>query len=200
MRKWITLAALLTKTAFGVPIASSLATTGTASFFWGQSFTVVSAGPVDHIVFNFFSDLAATVPQAAGTGYLFSAAYSGSPGGLAGTVTNLLGTAAAAGNHWTFNPSLTLQAGTQYFFYTDTFQTTTGSGLNPYAGGQIAFSNDTGTNFAFAVADAAFLVDGTAAAAGAPEIDPRNGKLSMALAVCLIGLALSRTRRELVGS
>jgi hypothetical protein len=100
-----------------VTIASN--TAGTASsltgYDWGQSFTPVAGGPFDNIVFNLYSSTGA--PDAAGTGFLLSSAYSGTPSALSSSTPGFLGSATASGGFYAFAPSLTLLSGTEYFFY-----------------------------------------------------------------------------------
>lgn len=109
----------------------------TDEFYVGQSFTTVSAGPVSNIAFNFFSDVPATTPYAIGTGFLLSMEYTGTPANLSSSTPGFLGQAAAAGGFYTFDPSLTLLAGTQYFFYENALVPQGAiSGGNFYAGGQ----------------------------------------------------------------
>lgn len=188
---------LLSCAAPAVPVASNLTADVTASLYIGQSFTVVAPGPVNNVVFNFFRNAPPTIPQAAGIGYLFSAAYSGSPNGLAAATTNLLGTAVASASHYTFAPSLTLQPGVQYFFYADTLQAHGADALGSYTGGQLFSSGmNAATNFsAFPSNDTAFLVDATLVAAGAPELDPAASSVPMVALMCLWGLAGRRQRK-----
>ena len=50
-------------------------------FFWGQSFTTPAGTGWNHVSFNFY-DLTVT-PYAAGIGYMFDAAFAGTPAQLA---------------------------------------------------------------------------------------------------------------------
>lgn len=128
---------------FATPVASASGGPYTAfADYEGQSFTVAGSGFFNHVTFNFFSDFASTQPFAAGTGYLFSSAYTGSPDDLSTTTAGLLGIASSANGLYTFAPSLVLQAGMKYFFYEDediAFETT---GDANYAGGESYYTYD----------------------------------------------------------
>jgi hypothetical protein len=115
-----------------------------AQGFFGQSFTTVTISPESNIAFNFFSDVPATTPYALGTGFLLSMQYTGTPAGLSSSTPGFLGQASAAGGFYTFNPSLILSPGTQYFFYENAFINGISFG-NGYAGGH-AYSSGTGTD------------------------------------------------------
>lgn len=188
-------AGLLMGSAYAVPVASNLVADGLSGGIPGQSFTVVSTGPVDHIVINFFSDLLLSVPSAIGNGYLFSAPYLGDSATIASATLNLLGSTAASGNHWSFDPALVLQPNTQYFFYSDSFQPLAGTN-NPYTGGDfyyVGIPPGTGPYTLDSNADTSFLVDGSLVATGAPELNACSGLLPLASVFCMIALALSST-------
>jgi uncharacterized protein (TIGR03437 family) len=107
--------------------------------FVGQSFTTPGGGPWTSITFTFFSDQGQT-PGAAGTAYLFSQPYSGTPGDLTGLLggphssavsarradqahvapAGFLGASAGiSGGAYVFGPSVTLQSNTAYYLYVD---------------------------------------------------------------------------------
>lgn len=99
-------------------IASNLAgSVGLTQFYVGQSFTTSSGNGWKDISLNFYYP-AGNTPVSFGTGYIFSAAYAGSPAGLGST--HALGVANSAAGHWTFAPSIILQPLTKYYFYSDT--------------------------------------------------------------------------------
>lgn len=130
------------------------------SFFVGQSFTT-TATAFDHVSFSFFDPTGAR--QALGTAYLFSSAYAGTPDGLAGASANLIATAAGDGTNYVFDPSLRLNASTQYYLYSDTAMHLLGGGTY-YRGGSYASSSSASANFmsgAVAGADANFILDGS---------------------------------------
>ena len=183
---------LLARCASAVPVASNLAPGSSGSpLFWGQSFTVLAAGPVNNVVINFFLNTPPTVPLAAGTGFLLSSQYLGTPAALSGATPGFLGSAAAVANRWTFNPALTLSANTQYFFYSNAAMTPIGGG-NPYAGGDGFLSNPAGANFAPFGQDLAFLVDATLAPV-VPEIDAHAAAPAFAAIFCMLSLLGSAT-------
>jgi hypothetical protein len=144
-----------------VTIASN--TAGTVSslvgYDWGQSFTPVAGGPFDTIVFNLYSSTGA--PDAAGTGFLLSSAYSGTPGDLSSSTPGFLGSASASGGFYTFAPSLTLLSGTEYFFYENA---PLGSilGANIYLGNSYYYSLDNSNYFSGAPNSINFTVTGNA--------------------------------------
>ena len=180
------------------PIATftgGLSTQSTA--FWGQSFTVVAAGPVDNILFNFFSDLPPTTPSAGGIAYLLSSQYLGAPNGLSVATPGFLGQATPAGNVYTFNPAITLLPATQYFLYSDTPVPSTGANADLYAGGVGFVSFNAGNNFTPFGGDLHFLAQGTLAAAGVPEMDPNQTVAPLTILLVLVALLVSRTRRGL---
>jgi hypothetical protein len=149
-------------------IASNTAGTQASNlgFDWGQSFTPVTGGPFDNIVFNLYSSTGA--PDAAGTGFLLSSAYSGTPGALSSSTLGFLGSATASGAFYTFAPSLTLLSGTEYFFYENA---PLGSilGNNLYPGNSYYFSFDNSTFANGAPNSINFTVTGTATVTPEPS-------------------------------
>lgn len=132
---------------------------GDDTFFIGQSFTTTAAA-FDHVSFSFFDPTGAR--QALGTAYLFSAAYTGTPDGLASASANLIATAMGDGSNYIFDPSLRLSASTQYYVYSDTAMHLLGGGTY-YRGGSYASSSSASANFvagAVTGADANFILDG----------------------------------------
>jgi hypothetical protein len=123
--------------------------------YQGQSFTVAGTGTYDDIDFNFYD--ASNNPVAAGTGYLFSSVYGGTPGGLSTTTAGLLGTATSGGGEYTFAPTLTLQAGTTYYFYENAVITDSGGNAGPNAYFTFSSTSDYGGN---ALGSSNFLVTG----------------------------------------
>ena len=180
-----------------VPIASNVASgtdLGSVSLAHGQSFTVAPPGNYNQIVFNFFSDPALTTPAATGTAFLLSMQYLGSPGALSSATPGFLASTVAAGNLFTFDPSLTLTSGTQYFLYTNVVQSLVRVTETPvYAGGDRYRSLGGTDNFVLrAGEDTNFLVSGSLVAAGVPELDPGSWLVGAAAACCLLMLASGR--------
>lgn len=97
--------------------------------YFGQSFTTPSGSSLSNIAFNFFFDVPATTPVAAGTGFLLSMPYSGLPEDLSAATPGFLGQATAGGGFYTFAPSLTLLPSTQYFFYENAQMTISGGNV-----------------------------------------------------------------------
>lgn len=144
-------------------------TSGTASsryqFFWGQSFTTPAGTGWRNVTFNFY-DLTST-PYAAGTGYLFDAAYAGTPAGLAAAGA-LAVSAPANASTYDFAPGFRLLANTAYFFYADSSMRIRGGG-NANVGGTSVFTQNSSHGFAPAGGrNADFLVSGTALAVPEP--------------------------------
>jgi hypothetical protein len=199
MKFLIKSASLLSLACLAFTVATTRATTiatntaGTAPLgspqYVGQSFTVAGAGSFNNISFNFFSDPAATIPYALGTGFLLSTAYGGAPQDLTSGTAGYLGHAAAAGGFYSFDSGVTLVAGTQYFFYSDALFSGTsiyGNG-DTYAGGQFSRSLGAAANFnPLPGLDADFHVTGDVV--GAPD----GGSTALMLALGVIGLFIGR--------
>jgi hypothetical protein len=111
---------LASSQAFGGVIVQN---TGGPSFgidiaFLGQSFTTPSGGPWDDVTFNFYSDLPPTTPTAAGTAFLLSKEYLGTPSNLSSSTPGFLGESTGiTGGRYVFPAALELQPGNQYFVY-----------------------------------------------------------------------------------
>ena len=164
--------------------------------FAGQSFTTSPSGAFDHITFNFFSDTAGgTTPTAAGTLYLLTQAYSGTPGALSSSTAGFFATSLGiVGGAYDFDDSIVLLANTQYFAYSNTQVMVSGSNTNAYAGGT-AFVNS-GGNYTLVDGDANFRVSGTQVVA-VPT--PGSFALSALALACLLGSQVSRHRRTGLG-
>jgi hypothetical protein len=97
-------------------------TTGTdhtsGSFLFGQSLLTPTGGPWHNLTFNFFTNVPATTPTAAGTAFLLSQAYLDTPANLSSSTPGFLAasTSIVAGQY-TFAPSVTVQPNTTYFVY-----------------------------------------------------------------------------------
>jgi hypothetical protein len=171
--------------AHATTIATVTGGTGVGTYVYqGQSFTVSGTGSYDDIDFNFYDT--SNNPLAAGTGYLFSSVYNGTPGALSTATANLLGTATSGGGEYTFAPTLTLQAGTTYYFYENAVITDTGG--NPGPAAYFTFSST--SNFSGNVLGSSnFLVTGQA-----PSVTPEPSSFVL-LGTGVLGLAGVLRRR-----
>jgi hypothetical protein len=119
-------------------------TAGSATEFFGESFTTPVGGPWTGIAFNFYSDIPATIPTAAGTAFLLSQQYLGTPSALGtGTPGFLAASTSITGGQYIFDSSVTLQANTQYFLYENALMTTTGGNSLTGAAAYFAITSDT---------------------------------------------------------
>jgi hypothetical protein len=126
-----------------ITIAEYIGGTGvnSSSDFIGQSFTTTPAGVFNNIAFNFFSQSMTSftaTPYASGSGFLFSMPYTGPASSISSTAPGspgFLGQATAVGGFWTFDPSMTLLGGTQYYFYTGVIGMGSITGGGVYGGG-----------------------------------------------------------------
>lgn len=133
---------------------------GTASGFYGVGFTVAGTGGFDDIVFSF--------GYAVGTGFLFSAPYTGTPNGLA--TSAFLGSAPGSGLDYNFASSLDLTGGQTYYFYTDGVSPGFSSAGVP-TGTSFYYSNNFFHSFADSNGNPAanFIVTGDPVASAIPE-------------------------------
>jgi hypothetical protein len=174
----------------GVTITSFTNTTGAQAIefpmFAGQSVTTLNNGPWNNLSFNFFG-VGALTPHAAGTLYLLSQVYTGTPSGLNSAVPGYLASSVnIIADQWRFNPSVTLQPNTQYFLFADTAVLVSGNG-GLYAGGVFYNANNASTAFLPIQADGYFTLNGTQI----PEPKP-----ALALAAGLLAIvALHYSRR-----
>jgi hypothetical protein len=164
MKKLLPLAALL----FILPVCAETisayqAGPNTGIAFPGQSVTIASTGgPWDNIVFNFYSDASATTPTAFGTVFLLSQEYLGAPDDLSSSTVGYIAQAAASGGLYKFASGVTLQPGTQYFFYVNAEGLTSGNVTGSYSGGILYYANGGAQNFQPAsLEDENFLLTGS---------------------------------------
>jgi len=90
--------------------------------YCGQSFTTPSGGPWHNITFNFYSTPAggatpASTPAAAGTAFLLTQEYLGTPAALSSSTPGYLAQSISiSGGVYVFPSSLALSPGTKYWF------------------------------------------------------------------------------------
>jgi hypothetical protein len=137
--------------------------------FLGQSFTTPSGGPWDDITFNFFSNFPATTPTAAGTAFLLSQQYLGTPSNLSSSTPGFLGESTGiTGGMYVFPTTLELQPGIQYFVF-ENGALPAHTGGNTIPGGQEYFTPFASLDFAAQGTSANFSVSGTVAAVPEPS-------------------------------
>jgi hypothetical protein len=191
MRKLIGLMTTSLLISMAVPAASGATilqntggTLGVVTNFFGESFTTPAGGPWSNITFNFFSDIPATTPTAAGTAFLLTQEYLGTPASLNSSVPGFLAASTSVSSgHYNFDPTLVLQTNTKYFLYENASLAT--SGGNAIAGGNAYFAVDSTTNFAPApvlppglgLQAANFLLSGTPTNTAVPEPTSLLGSL-----------------------
>jgi hypothetical protein len=166
-----------------------------ANLFTGQSVTTPAGGPFNNITFNFFSDTAATTPSAAGDLFILTQQYLGNPDALSSATPGFLAeSTGVSGGIYQFDPSVTLQGGTQYFFYTDALFQTAFVSPGTYAGG-ILYSTTMGNSpYVATGGDATFRLSGTTV--GAPVPEPWTAVGAVTGAVCVLAYARLRRGRE----
>ena len=117
---------------------------------FGQSFTTAPGAGFDDITFNFYTTthiIAPPIPYyysvdpnypetsfAIGTGYLFSQPYLGLNSAISPSAPGFLSSAVASGNLYTFDPTLTLNGNTLYYFYENSY---TPANTLIFSGGQV---------------------------------------------------------------
>ena len=166
-------AAVIALATFGVAAiarADTIATNtsggfGTSNLAFGQSLTTPGGGPWSSIAFNFY--IFPATAYASGNLYLLDHQYLGTLANLS-SETNL-GIATASANVWTFNPSVTLQANTQYWLYMGSTSGATtllwGSG-DPVSGGNKYAASAAGSYGSEATNDMAFTLSGSQSSPG----------------------------------
>lgn len=157
------------------------------STYTGQSFTTTTATAENNIRLNYFLDVD----------------YAGTPAGLSSlssATPGFLGQAVAAGGFYTFDSSLTLAPGTQYFFYEDAVINQGGRSGGPgvlgvpggivYTGGVAFFTFPASPNSNFVVDpngfSANFRVTGSPAGASVPDSGASALLLGLGVAALLI--------------
>jgi len=145
---------------------------GTLTESFGETFTTPSGGPWNNITFNFFSDIPAVTPAAAGTAFLFSQVFTGTPSSLSSAAPGFIASSTGiSGGAYVFSPSVQLAANTVYWIFENGVLTV--SGGNAVSGDTAYFAPTPTTNFDVAIGAAQatnFAVNGTAVGTAAtPE-------------------------------
>ncbi|MDO6415406.1 PEPxxWA-CTERM sorting domain-containing protein [Sphingomonas sp. BIUV-7] len=113
---------------------------------YGQSFTVSGTGSFNGLAFNFFNETGPA--QASGSAFIFQSAYAGTPEGLSSASPGLLAqSASVSGGAYQFDPAFSVNAGQQYFLYTNSQYSTVGSGSDNYQGGNVYVAYDPNATF-----------------------------------------------------
>ncbi len=117
--------------------------------FVGQSFVTPNAVvPWDHITVSFITPglVLPAAPVAAGTLFLLSQEFAGTPNALSSATAGFIASAPSAANLWTFASNITLNPNTTYYVYGNaafglSLQTPLGSSLqDAYADGQAYYT------------------------------------------------------------
>jgi hypothetical protein len=114
---------LIAVTALASPIVQYLnGSFSYASFFYpGESFTTPGGGPWTDVSFNFYANIPPTTPLAAGTAFLLSTVYTGTPAALSSSTPGFIASSISnAGGIYSFDSSVVLQPNTQYWVFTNT--------------------------------------------------------------------------------
>ena len=155
----------------------------------GQSFTTLASTAENNISFNFLT-YGSGVPFAAGTGFLYSQAYTGTVAQLGASNPTFLGSAAASNGYYNFGSSLTLSPGTQYFFYENAFLSNYANLAygGVYAGGSAYTASGSDAPFDSLGQSFGFQVNGSPVTSSVPD----SGSTLALLGLGLGSLALAR--------
>src|SRR5262249_55769300 len=116
-----------------VTIVQVTSGTGIANEYFGQAFTTPAGGAWNHITFNFYATPAsgttpASTPVAAGTAFLLTQEYLGTPAALSSSTPGFLAQSISnAGGVYTFPPAVVLNPNTQYWVYENASLITSGT-------------------------------------------------------------------------
>jgi len=153
---WIVLAATVSPAPAQI-ILQVTSGQGTAIAFFGQSFTTPAGGPWSEITFNFYATPAtgttpASTPVAAGTAFLLTQEYLGTPAALSTSTPGFLAQSIGVfGGVYAFPPSVVLNPGTEYWIYENASMTITGNDTGGSPAGAAYFAATSNTNFSLGV-------------------------------------------------
>jgi hypothetical protein len=171
----VALAVLVTLAAPSPAAASTITSyTGAASsatIVPGQSVTTPAGGPWDNLTFNWFFSRDGA-PAADGALFLLSQAYTGTPAALNAATPGVLATTSnTSGGMWLFDPSVTIQGATQYFFYSNFPAQLQLEQVGNYPGGEgfLTAANLTTPWSSDSTRDLNFVLAGTLVTAAVPE-------------------------------
>lgn len=179
-------AAVIVQNTGGTQVASN--------FYVGESFKTPTDFLYYNLTFNFYSNAPATTPTAAGTAFLLSTPYSGSPSALsASTAGFLTSSVSSTGGDYTFNPVFVLMANTTYYLYTNTSLSISGGNVFPNSTTYLA---STATdNFGTSFSSANFSANGTVVGVPLPEPSSQTA-LYVLSGVVGLGFVVMRRRRQ----
>lgn len=177
-------------------LVSSTSGVGQFTGYIGQSVTTPgSSASYNNITFNFFDT--SNSAAAPGTLFILNQATTDTPTTLGvGSAGYLAQSISNAGGIYSFAPSVSLSANTQYFFYENVSFTSTGSPSDPYPGGFVlTASSATSQYIGFVGSDANFQLSGNFSTAAAV---PEPSSMIMAGTAVLLGTYHVRRRKQAV--
>ena len=172
--------------------ATASTTTGTA-YYVGESFQTPADFLYYNLTFNFYSDVPATTPTAAGTAFLLSQPYTGTPAALSVTTPGFLTeSTGSTGGIYTFNPNFVLLTGAEYYLYTNAALTVSGGDVFPNA--TTYLSGRAAGDFAAIATNADFSVNGTRV--GLPLVPEPSSQTALYVLSGVVGLGFVVLRRR----
>lgn len=166
------------------------------NFYYGESFLTPADFLYYNLTFNFYSNVPATTPSAAGTAFLLTQPYNGTPSALSMTTPGFLTeSTSATGGVYTFNPNFVLLTSTEYYLYSNAPLIVSGNNL--VANEQAYFSSGATTAFISTLGGTNnFTLNGTRIGVPlVPEPSPKTALYVLSGAVGL-GFVVMRRRRK----
>jgi hypothetical protein len=164
---------------------------------FGQSLMTPSGGPWHDLTFNFFSDVPATTPTAAGTAFLLTQEYLGTPANLSSAPGLQAQTSNIVAGQWIFAPGVTVQPNTMYWVYQNSIVPQLSLG-NVVPSIHSYFANTANSDFSSQSASTNFRLSGDVVPAVVPE--PARLTLLGISAVGMMGYAWRRRRKAASGN